>query len=523
MAARRPAEAPPPEPPSRRAAAAAAGRRPPQPPAARRTRAARHRRRPPRRRPSRRRRRAAAPAPPPPPPAPAPPAAAPAPPPPPTTLGSTRRRAARRRRSPRSPSPRRSSLRLPDGDRGHGRDAALGVEPGRPRARAGAGAQPERDRRQLRPAVRRAAGRLVVDLPRHRVPGAVRLRRHVRAGGRDPPAPAAHARGRGADLGPRRSSAHSKALRHGGRRRAARARDPAVRGVRDQGRARAHVGPPQGRLRRRGRQQGQRAGDRRARRRRTRTASCSSASRPRRSRSRPGQTVRVDDARPPAEADLDRPPGRSGGSRSSRTPARRPTTGRRPRTCEPPDRAPRARSDEGVGHAGAARWASRRCRAAVCKRGPRRSCRSARSGVRMQGPRSPSPRPQCRSSTQRRPAEAARRRGGGAPRRRPAAAHPGRLPPEGVAAVVGRACWSRCCSLLALLLFLFLPQATSPCPTSSARSRRSRPRRSSPRPSSSSPRSPSRRSPRTPAPGTVIGQTPTAGEKAEKGSAGHDR
>ena len=44
-------------------------------------------------------------------------------------------------------------------------------------------------------------GRLVVDLPRHGLPRAVRRRRDLRAGGRGPPAPAAHARGRGAAVG----------------------------------------------------------------------------------------------------------------------------------------------------------------------------------------------------------------------------------------------------------------------------------------------------------------------------------
>ena len=75
------------------------------------------------------------------------------------------------------------------------RDAGRGRRARPARAGAGDGAQPERDRRQLRAARRRAARRLVVDLPRHRVPGPVRHGGHVRAGGRDPPAPAAHAGG----------------------------------------------------------------------------------------------------------------------------------------------------------------------------------------------------------------------------------------------------------------------------------------------------------------------------------------
>ena len=64
-----------------------------------------------------------------------------------------------------------------------------------------AGPQPERDRRQLRPARRGHAGGLVVDPPRHGLPGAVRLGRDLRAGGRGPPAPAAHPDRRGARVG----------------------------------------------------------------------------------------------------------------------------------------------------------------------------------------------------------------------------------------------------------------------------------------------------------------------------------
>ena len=102
-----------------------------------------------------------------------------------------------------------------------------------------------------------------------------------------------------------RVTAQSKAQRTRRGVRAAVARDPAVHRVEDQGAARAQEGPPQGRLHRRRREPGQRAGDLRAR-----------GVRPRRRagvRLRPpagGDRARADgaddDARSPAEADLDR-------------------------------------------------------------------------------------------------------------------------------------------------------------------------------------------------------------------------
>ena len=113
--------------------------------------------------------------------------------------------------------------------------------PRRPRARARAGAQPERDRRQLRAlASTGCRDDWWTIYPDTRLPGAVRLRRHLRAGGRDPPAPAALAGGRGAHLGPR-----ARRALQGARRDAAaaplRARHPAVRGDRRPGEARARV------------------------------------------------------------------------------------------------------------------------------------------------------------------------------------------------------------------------------------------------------------------------------------------
>ena len=107
--------------------------------------------------------------------------------------------------------------------------------------------------------------------------------------------------------------------------------------------------------------------------------------------------------------------------------------------------------------------------------------------------------------------------GGGAGRaQRPAAAVPGRLPPEGVAAVVagpGRARCSprsRCCSSCCC-------PRTSSCPTSSAPSRRSTPRRSSPRPGSSSPPTQKEKvDPKAPA-GSVIEPDAEGGREGREG------
>ena len=59
------------------------------------------------------------------------------------------------------------------------RDAGVGVHPGRAGARAGADPQPVRDRRQLPDLGRRHARGVVLGAARHRLPGAVRLGRHV--------------------------------------------------------------------------------------------------------------------------------------------------------------------------------------------------------------------------------------------------------------------------------------------------------------------------------------------------------
>ena len=173
--------------------------------------------------------------------------------------GRSRRAAAGDARAARAPPPAgragaarrarsrpRSRCACPEGEQGQpGETLDAGRRAGRPRPRARARAQPERDRRQLRAVSARTAGRLVVDLPEHRLPRAVRHQRHLRAGGGDPPPPAAHARGRGADLGAR-GRRRVEGLQQAGRRGAAAARDPPVRGVQDQALARARVRPQEG-------------------------------------------------------------------------------------------------------------------------------------------------------------------------------------------------------------------------------------------------------------------------------------
>ena len=172
------------------------------------------------------------------------------------------------------------------------------------RARAGAGAQPERDRRQLRPAHRGTAARVVVDPPRHRLPGAVRLGRDVRAGGRDPPAPAALAGGRSADVG----AAGRRGLQgqsRGGRAGAAGAAHPALRRDGHDAAPAAPQGPPQGDLRRDRDQQGQRARAGRARRRGSGRRAALRLQSPA-GRDPGGRVGGLADAGSPAQADLDR-------------------------------------------------------------------------------------------------------------------------------------------------------------------------------------------------------------------------
>ena len=82
------------------------------------------------------------------------------------------------RATPRGVAPVTVVLRLPDREPPRGSRSGTRSRPGGD-AGAGAGAQPERDRRQLRPQDRRAAARVVVDPVRHAVSGAVRVRRHA--------------------------------------------------------------------------------------------------------------------------------------------------------------------------------------------------------------------------------------------------------------------------------------------------------------------------------------------------------
>ena len=150
---------------------------------------------------------------------------------------------------------------------------------------------------------------VVVDLPGHGVPGAVRHRRDVRAGGRDPPAPAAHARRPRRKLWNLQVVAHSKAHETHGHRGAVRARRSSrTSSTHDQGPPGAQEGPPQGRLRRVGREQGQRAGADRARGRGPRRRAAVRLQPPAGRRSRPGRrsTARMR-VRPPKQIWIGRP------------------------------------------------------------------------------------------------------------------------------------------------------------------------------------------------------------------------
>ena len=109
--------------------------------------------------------------------------------------------AARSRPQPPSPTPRASRCACPTATPTTSTRSRSSIEPGqRDRVLALVRNQGS-DRRQLPAARRGDARRLVVDLPRHRLPRPVRHRRHLRAGGGDPPPPAALARGRGQAVG----------------------------------------------------------------------------------------------------------------------------------------------------------------------------------------------------------------------------------------------------------------------------------------------------------------------------------
>ena len=362
-----------------------------------------------------------------------------------------------------------------------GETLAMGVEPGGRARVARARAQPERHRRQLRAVSARTAGRLVVDLPEHGLPRAVRHQRDVRAGGGDPPPPAAHARGRGADLGaPGRRRVQG--LQAPGRRRAAAPRHPAVRGAQDQARARARLGPPQGAA----------------------TRSRSRTRPTRRSPSRSTPRIRTTSSKVELHARDARGPGRQDRSTSKMvvSPPRQKWIGRpeEKRLPSTPARARRRWPGEGrrrraAGRGGArAGSTTRRARAPPPK--ARRRCSSALGGAgaaRQRRPaaacRSPARAPRRRRASRARTSSSrsSRSPGGGAPRaQHPAAAQPGRLPPEGVAAVVDHDA-AAAADPAGGAAVPAAARATSSSPRSRARSRRSRPRRSSSRPTSSSP------------------------------------
>ena len=142
------------------------------------------------------------------------------PPPPPPPDGGRRRHRRCRARSRRRPPPRRRgrsaeevetatiTLRLPDEEPTKGEALAVGVHPG-DRVRVLALVRNQSgivDNYQI--ARRGAARGLVLGPARHGLPRPVRHRRHLRAGGRDPPAPAARARR------PRRGSGSSQVVAH---------------------------------------------------------------------------------------------------------------------------------------------------------------------------------------------------------------------------------------------------------------------------------------------------------------------
>ena len=164
-------------------------------------------------------------------------------------------------------------------------------------------------------------------------------------------------------------------------------RHPAVRGARHQGRARARLGPAQGALQGRGREQGERA----------RRSSRSTGPRTRRrvplrvraaaGRDRARRDGRDDAGGPPAEADLDRPPARAPARGARRRPARR------PRRCRRRRRGGRTRRGRRRRRAACAASASRASTGRGCYRpqvskGERlRSARRASTSAKPHGPR----------------------------------------------------------------------------------------------------------------------------------------
>ncbi len=317
------------------------------------------------------------------------------------------------------------------------RSLAVGVHPGDRTRVQRPDPQPVADRRQL-PDPRRGPARGVVLRPaRHGLPGALRHRRDLRAADRDPLPPAARRRGRGADLGARGRRALQGPGAHR-RHRAAAARHPAVHRPRHQGQARARVGPAQGELRRARQEQGQRARVRRLRRHRGRQRAARTGSTRPRPRSSPAR-------RSPRACASSRPSRSGSAGRTSAASTSRPRPARRPTALAA---AADGEPEEGLAEGGGVRGKLRGKKVPgvhgpqiykpqVYKPnvhlGPGGLQMSKADGPRPAGPRPPDaghePQPQ-------QPEDA--RRPGAARHHRAAAADPGRLPPEAVAALVGR-------------------------------------------------------------------------------------
>ena len=213
-----------------------------------------------------------APAPPrrrPPPPRPPPPAPAPAAPPPATLEQPVAPPPPAAPAQPAEPDPAAISLRLPEGEQVQPRrDARRSASSPAAATRVLALVRNQSgivDNYEL--SVRGLPGRLVVDLPEHRLPRAVRHQRHVRAGGGDPPPPAAHAEAE-ARIWELEVVGESKAYN----RQAAAA--PLKLGIQPFEEFKTKLAPERAsgrkkaQLRRRGQEHGQRARHRRARRRR---------------------------------------------------------------------------------------------------------------------------------------------------------------------------------------------------------------------------------------------------------------
>ena len=364
---------------------------------------------------------------------------------------------------------------------------ALGVDPGgRERVLALIRNQ-SRDRRQLRSSPSRGLPDDVVDdLPDTRLPRPVRRRRHVRAGGRDPPAPAARAEAE-ARIWELELVAHSKAHETRGGDRAVRC---SASSRSRSSTPRSSPSAPPGRRKARYQVAVENKANapvaRRASTAPSPTASARSRSSPPHVEIAPGETIETTmTVRPPKQIWIGRPHERRLEVRRTARRRARQRPRRRRRTAELEERRRRrrrrarqaARGSQKPGVRGPQIDQAAARQAAGCRSARRacgcasRSC-AARASAARSSAAEPPPRPA-------QDAEPRRRR---APRgHRPAAADAGRLPPEAVAAVVGgdrrpaARCCSRCCCSSSC-------PRTSPCPRSSARSRRSRPRRRSPRP-----------------------------------------